>query len=79
MVRSAKTAHDMGIAEREVRVAERTGQQLAGAIRSILEQLELTESQQMLAIQVVPQELRRLSGETVPGESEEVTADADPT
>lgn len=71
-VRYAKTAHDMGIAEREVRVAERTGQQLAGAIRSILEQLELSEAQQMLAIQVVPQELRRLSGETVPGEAEEV-------
>ena len=78
-VRYAKTAHDMGIAEREVRVAERTGQQLAGAIRSILEQLELTEAQQMLAIAVVPQELRRLSGETVPGEAEEVAGDADPT
>jgi hypothetical protein len=86
-VRYAKTAHDMGIAEREVRVAERTGQQLAGAVRAILEavyeQLVGVLGKHKAAkkaveaiwgptlIEVVPRELRRLSGETVPGEVEE--------
>lgn len=85
-VRYAKTAHDMGIAEREVRVAERTGQQLAGAVRAILESIYevlrqvLGEHAAALAaveavwgstlIEVVPRELRRLGAGAEPDEAE---------
>lgn len=45
-VRYAKTAHDMGIAEREVRLAEQQGELLATVIRNVLGDLDLTEEQQ---------------------------------
>ncbi|HEY3559637.1 MAG TPA: hypothetical protein VGL05_19345 [Kribbella sp.] len=45
-VRYAKVAHDMGIAEREVRLAEQQGQLLASVIRNVLGDLDLTEAQQ---------------------------------
>lgn len=38
-VRYAKTAHDMGIAEREIRVAEQQGELLASAVRAIADAL----------------------------------------
>jgi len=59
-VRFAKTAHDMGIAEREVRLAEQQGAILAGAIKQILERLELTDAQRELVPTVVPAVLRAI-------------------
>lgn len=41
VVRYAKTAHDMGIAEAQVRIAEQTGQQLAEVIRRTADALLL--------------------------------------
>lgn len=58
VVRVAKTAHDMGIAEREIRLAEAQGVMLAAVVRRILDRLELTEAQRRLIPVVVPEELR---------------------
>lgn len=52
-VRYAKTAHDMGIAEREVRLAEQQGQLLASVIRNVLGDLDLSEEQQERVPRVV--------------------------
>lgn len=61
-VRFAKTAHDMGIAEQQIRLAEGQGQLLAEVIRRILGALELTAEQQGLVATVVPRELRAIAG-----------------
>lgn len=68
LARVAKTCIDVGIEERRVRLAESAGQQLAAVIRSVLDRLELSDVQRSLAVRVVPDELRRLSGETVVSE-----------
>lgn len=65
LAKVAKTCVDVGIEERRVRLAESAGQQLAAVIRSVLDQLLLTDEQRSLALQVVPNELRRLAGDTV--------------
>jgi hypothetical protein len=57
-VRYAKTAHDMGIAEREVRLAESQGQLLASVVRNILGDLQLTEEQQERAAGVIQRRFR---------------------
>lgn len=57
--RWAKTALDAGVDERRTRVAEQEGAILAGAVRSILDRLELSPTQQALVGTVVPEELRR--------------------
>lgn len=57
-----------GIEERRVRLAESAGQQLAAVIRSVLDRLVLSDEQRSLAVQVVPDELRRLAGDVVAGE-----------
>lgn len=51
----------VGIEERRVRMAEAAGQQLAGVVRAVLDRLELTDEQRVLALGVVPEEFRRLS------------------
>lgn len=56
-VRYAKTAHDMGIAEREVRLAEQQGQLLASVIRNVLGDLGLSDEQQALVPGVVQRRL----------------------
>lgn len=56
-----------GIEERRVRLAESAGQQLASVVRAVLDRLALTDEQRVLALQVVPEEFRRL-GDVVPGE-----------
>lgn len=61
VVKYAKTAHDMGIAERHVRVAEQQAQQLAGAIRQILTGLNLSTEQQALVPTLVPTVLRAIA------------------
>jgi hypothetical protein len=68
LAKVAKTCVDVGIEERRVRLAESAGQQLAAVIRSVLDQLLLTDEQRSLAVQVVPDELRRLAGDVVPGQ-----------
>ncbi|MEV0584078.1 hypothetical protein [Nonomuraea sp. NPDC050310] len=60
-VRYAKAAHDMGIADREIRLAERQGALLAEAINRILDQLELTSAQRALVPTVVPTVLRGIA------------------
>ncbi|MFD1546983.1 hypothetical protein [Nonomuraea guangzhouensis] len=62
-VRFAKTAHDMGIADREIRLAEAQGALLAGAISRILDALELSPGQRALVPTVVPRELLAIAGE----------------
>lgn len=58
IVKYAKTAHDMGIAEREVRLAEQQGQLLASVIRNVLGDLDLTPEQQALAPKAIGRHLR---------------------
>lgn len=67
LAKVAKTCVDVGIEERRVRLAESAGQQLAAVIRSVLDRLELSDGQRSLALQVVPDELRRLAGDITPG------------
>jgi hypothetical protein len=62
-VRFAKAAHDMGIADREIRLAEAHGALLAGAISRILDGLELSPSQRALVPSVVPGVLLEIAGE----------------
>lgn len=68
LAKVAKTCVDVGIEERRVRLAESAGQQLAAVIRSVLDQLELSDEQRVLALRVVPDELRRLAGDVVTGQ-----------
>lgn len=49
-----------GIEERRIRLAERTGNQVAMAVRRILDRLNLNTAQQGLIGTVVPEELRRM-------------------
>lgn len=67
LAKVAKTCVDVGIEERRVRIAESAGQQLASVVRAVLDRLQLTDEQRVLALAVVPEEFRRL-GDVVPGE-----------
>jgi len=58
VVRFAKVAHDMGIAEREVKLAESQGQLLASVVRNILGDLTLTPEQLDLAPGVIQRRFR---------------------
>jgi hypothetical protein len=51
-----------GLAEREVRIGEQLGAQLAQVIRLVLSDLKLTEEQVEAAAKVVPKRLRAISG-----------------
>lgn len=62
-VRFAKVAHDMGIADREIRLAEAQGQMLAGVISRILDALDLSAAQRALVSTVVPRELLAVAGQ----------------
>jgi len=61
-VRFAKTAHDMGIAEHQVRLAEQQGQMIAEVIQRVLATLDLSPAQRSLAFEVLPRELRAVGG-----------------
>jgi hypothetical protein len=61
-VRFAKVAHDMGIAEAQIRVAEQQGALLASVIGRVLDRLGLSEAQRALVGSVVPEELRAVAG-----------------
>lgn len=53
---------DERLVEINSRISESTGAQVAGMIRAVLGDLELTPEQQRLAAEVVPRRLRELSG-----------------
>lgn len=57
-VRVAKTALDAGIAERQVRLAERYGDMLADVIDGLLDGLDLTNDQRAKVPELVPTVLR---------------------
>ncbi|MDG4791997.1 hypothetical protein O7626_39985 [Micromonospora sp. WMMD1102] len=61
LVKVAKEAISAGIEERRVRLAEQQGALLAGAIRAILGDLDLSPEQQTRAAQVVPFRLREVA------------------
>lgn len=61
-VRYAKAAHDMGIADREIRLAEEQGALLAGAVQRILDGLHLSAEQWARVPEVVPAVLREVGG-----------------
>ena len=62
VVKFAKTAHDMGIAEEQVRILDTYAAQVTGLINRILDGLGLTPEQRQLVSTVVPRELMRLAG-----------------
>lgn len=64
-VKFAKVAHDMGIAEREVRLAEQQGELMATVIRNILGDLGLTPEQLELAPAAIQRRLREAVGADV--------------
>jgi hypothetical protein len=57
-----RTAVDVGLAEREVRLAEQHGALIAEVLRTVLADLELTPEQQTRALNVVPLRLRERAG-----------------
>jgi len=61
LVRVSKAALDAGVNERLVQIAEHQATKFANAIETILDELGLTASQQMLVPQVVPRVLRSLA------------------
>jgi hypothetical protein len=63
VVKYAKTASDMGIAERRIQLAQSQGALIAGAISRILDALELSPSQRALVPTVVPGVLLDVAGE----------------
>lgn len=58
----AKTQHDMGIADRQIKLAEEQGALLAGAVNRILDGLGLSKEQWERVPQVVPVVLRAITG-----------------
>ncbi|MGA3562643.1 hypothetical protein [Melissospora conviva] len=62
LVRVAKEAIGAGLEERRVKLAEQQGAMLAGVIKAILGDLELTPEQQARVPTVVPRHLRVVAG-----------------
>jgi hypothetical protein len=60
LLKVAKACVDVGIEERRVRLAEQAGAQLAAVVRAVLDRLDLSDGQRLLALSVVPEEFRRL-------------------
>lgn len=60
LVEVSRACISAGIEERRVRVAESAGQQLASVVRAVLDRLQLSDEQRVLALAVVPEEFRRL-------------------
>jgi hypothetical protein len=61
LARVCKMAHDAGVAERSVALAERQGEMLAGVIKAVLGDLGLSKEQQRGAPAVVRRHLTALS------------------
>ncbi|MFM9635965.1 hypothetical protein [Streptomyces turgidiscabies] len=62
LIRMCKTAHDMGIAERHVELAERVGALMADLLHGVLGDLDLSERQRELASASVPRHLQLIAG-----------------
>lgn len=65
LVRTSKIAHDMGISERQVAVAERLGSIVGQLLRDVLGELGLTAAQQTRAPEVVERHLALVAGQVV--------------
>lgn len=63
LIRMCKIAHDMGIAERHVELAEQVGGLMADLLGGVLADLNLSEEQQELASAAVPRHLRLVARE----------------
>lgn len=63
LIRMCKIAHDMGIAERHVELAERVGGLMADLLGGVLADLNLSEEQQELASAAVPRHLQLVARE----------------
>lgn len=63
LLRMCKIAHDMGIAERHVQLAERVGGLMANLLRGVLGELNLSEEQREAASAAVPRHLRLIASE----------------
>ncbi len=70
LARVSKAAIDAGLAERRVRVAEEQGRLLAGAIKGILSDLQLSPLQQDMARIVVRRHLMALASGDVPDQDD---------
>jgi hypothetical protein len=70
LVRVSKSAADAGVQERSVRVAEEQGRLLAGVIRAILGELDLSEFQRAVAPMIVRRHLMALAAPDQPDETE---------
>ena len=62
LIKMCKIAHDMGIAERHVQLAERLGALMADLLRGVLDDLDLTDEQRRVAAVAVPRHLRAITG-----------------
>lgn len=63
LIRMCKIAHDMGIAERHVELAERVGGLMADLLGGVLADLNLSDEQQELASAAVPRHLQLVARE----------------
>lgn len=61
LTRMCEVAHRMGIATRQVELAERMGQAVADVLRAVLDDLQLSEEQQLLAADAAPRHLQLLA------------------
>lgn len=66
----AKACASAGIEERRIRLAESSGQVLAGVVRAVLDRLGLSTEQRELVSVVVPEEFRRIARLQALGTSE---------
>jgi hypothetical protein len=62
LVQVCTAALNAGVEERRVRLAEQQGATLAGVIRAVLADLQLTAEQQSRVAEVVPRHLRAVAG-----------------
>lgn len=62
LTRMCEVAHRMGIAARQVELAERVGSLMADLLRGVLGDLSLSEEQQLVAAVAVPRHLQLIGG-----------------
>lgn len=60
LVRFSTAALKAGVEERRVRLAEAQGEAVAGVLRAVLDELDLTDEQKAVAARVIPERLRAL-------------------
>lgn len=63
LLRQCEIAHRMGIEERHVELAERLGGLVADLLRNVLDDLQLTDAQQLLAAEAMPRRLRAVTAQ----------------